>query len=110
MRTIIFLLTLSFTLKAEIFSKFDYVPNSDTAIRIAEAIWLPIYGQAIYKRKPFKATLVGDSIWYVTGSLQKSGYHINESGDTIFQAVRGGVPCALIDKKSGCVIKVYHSK
>lgn len=110
MKGIICILTICLTLKAASFSGNDYVPNSDTAIRIAEAIWLPIYGQTIYKRRPFKAVLVGDSAWFVTGSLPKSGYSINDVGDTVFIAVRGGVPCALINKKSGCIIKVYHSK
>jgi hypothetical protein len=110
MKGIICVLTICLTLKAASFSNSDYVPNSETAIKIAEAIWLPIYGQAIYKKTPFKSSLVGDSVWFVTGSLPKSGYTINESGDTVFIAVRGGVPCALINKKSGCVIRVYHTK
>lgn len=111
MKGIICLLTICFALKAESFSKNDYVPNSDTAIKIAEAVWLPIYGQAIYKKTPFKASLVGDSVWFVSGSLPKSNYNINDAGDTVsITATFGGVPCALIDKKSGCIIKVYHSK
>ena len=28
----------------------DYVPNKNTAIKIAEAIWLPIYGESIYRK------------------------------------------------------------
>lgn len=32
-----------------------YVPNKETAIKIAEAIWLPIYGNKIYNSKPFRA-------------------------------------------------------
>lgn len=30
----------------------NFVPNEQTAIRIAEAIWLPIYGEQIYESKP----------------------------------------------------------
>jgi len=46
-----------------------YVPNGQTAIKIAEAIWLPIFGESIYKEKPFKAILIKDRIWYVHGTL-----------------------------------------
>ena len=34
-----------------------YVSSDSTAIRIAIAIWLPIYGADIYKKQPFIATL-----------------------------------------------------
>lgn len=45
------------------------VPNEETAMRIAEAVWLPIYGSLIYGSRPFKARLVDDSIWVVEGTL-----------------------------------------
>lgn len=38
-------------------SNEGYVQGSETAIRIAEAVWLQIYGEDIYKEKPFVATL-----------------------------------------------------
>jgi hypothetical protein len=28
----------------------NYVPNEETAIKIAEAVWLPIYGEDIYNK------------------------------------------------------------
>lgn len=49
----------------------DIVPDEKTAIKIAEAIWLPKFGKDIYKKKPFKATLENDSIWHVKGTLEK---------------------------------------
>jgi ATP-dependent Clp protease ATP-binding subunit ClpC len=50
------------------------VPDAETAIRIAEAIWLPIYGaEAIEKHKPIQAELKYGVIWIVSGSLQKTG-------------------------------------
>jgi hypothetical protein len=87
----------------------DYVPDSATAIKIAEAIWLPIYGESIYKKQPFIAKLISDSIWIVTGSIPKSRVEIND-GDTIYTIIKGGVPYAIINKKDGCILKVYHTK
>ncbi len=48
----------------------DLVPNEKTAIAIAEAIWLPLYGKKVKKEKPFKATLY-DSVWIVEGYTPK---------------------------------------
>ena len=42
--------------------KAGFVPNSETAIKIAEAVWFPIYGNDIYDKKPFVAKLVDSTI------------------------------------------------
>ena len=45
-----------------------FVPDSATAVRIAIAAWIPIYGEnMITVEQPFAATLK-DSVWTVTGS------------------------------------------
>jgi hypothetical protein len=45
--------------------KNDYVPDSSTAIKIAEAVLLPIFGEEhIKSAKPFSADLTGD-VWDV---------------------------------------------
>lgn len=72
-----------------------YVPDEKTALTIAEAVWLPIYGESIYSKKPFKAHLDGDT-WIVAGSLPKG--------------FRGGVPEAEISRDNGCVLRVSHGK
>lgn len=72
------------------------VPNEETAIRIAEAVWLPIYGNDIYNSKPFQAKLIGDSIWVVEGTLPEG--HL------------GGVPYAALQKKDGKVLKISHGQ
>ena len=72
------------------------VPNQETAIRIAEAVWLPIYGRLIYDSKPFKAQLVDDSIWVVEGTLPKGSI--------------GGTPYAEIRKRDGKILKVSHGQ
>ena len=76
-------------------SKFDYVPDAITAMKIAEAVWLPIYGQEIYTQMPFKAKLIEGKIWQVEGTLKDA---------------LGGVPVAQIRKSDGKIILVTHGK
>ncbi|ACU60190.1 YbbC/YhhH family protein [Chitinophaga pinensis] len=77
-------------------SASDYVPDEETAKKIAEAIWLPIYGERIYDEKPYVVSLVGDSVWAVDGSLPKKK--------------RGGVAYIEIQKNDCKILKVIHSK
>jgi len=72
-----------------------YVPDEVTAIKIAEAVWLPIYGKEIYDYQPFKAIIVKDSIWEVSGTIHSS---------------LGGSPFAYIKKKDGKILDVYHEE
>ena len=72
-----------------------YVPDAKTAIIIAEAVWLPIYGESIYENKPFVAKLHGDA-WVVQGSLPAH--------------LVGGVPVAEISKITGEILRVSHGK
>jgi hypothetical protein len=76
--------------------RIDYVPNKETAIKIAEAIWLPIYGDEIYEKKPFVARLKNAKVWIVEGTLEKEEV--------------GGVPYIEIQKKDCKILKVYHGK
>ncbi len=74
-----------------------YVPDEETAIKIAVAVWTPIYGKKqIEKEKPYKAYLM-NGVWYVSGSLPK-GY------------IKGGVAEAEIAKSDGRIIKIIHGK
>ena len=69
---------------SEIFMPDDgCVPDNETAIRIAEAIWIPIYGDEIYERKPFIAELIGDSVWAVAGRKATSASPSNTSAETV---------------------------
>jgi len=68
-----------------------------TAIRIAVAVWEPIYGaDQIAGEKPYKATLA-DGVWTVTGSLPE---HMN----------RGGVAELDVEKGDGRILRVIHGK
>jgi len=73
-----------------------YVPDAATAIKIAVAVWEPIYGDAqIAKEKPYSAVLL-NGVWTVQGSLPKE--------------MLGGVAIAEIAKIDGRVIRVSHGK
>lgn len=76
--------------------KQGYVPDEQTAIAIAVAVWIPIYGrQQIENEKPYRASL-NDGIWTVTGSLPKG--------------FKGGTAEARISKDTGCILGVIHYK
>lgn len=73
-----------------------FVPDEKAAIRIAQAVWEPIYGaDHISREKPFSAKLQ-NGIWLVEGSLPKP--------------MPGGVALAEIDKKTGRIIRVSHGQ
>jgi hypothetical protein len=73
-----------------------YVPDKDTAIRIAVAVWEPIYGkEQIAGEKPYVATLT-ENVWTVRGSLP--------------EGCVGGVAEIDIRKDDGCILRVTHGK
>jgi len=72
------------------------VVRAETAIRIAEAVWLEHYGKGIYRTRPFRAELHGDE-WRVSGTAA------DDDG-------RGGIPCARIDGRNGRVIGILHTQ
>lgn len=73
-----------------------YVPNATTAEKIAEAVWLPIYGSSVLEEKPYKARIIGDSVWIVEGVLAHG-----KSGGTAYIEIR---------MKDCKVLKVTHGK
>ncbi len=76
--------------------KEGYVPDEKTAIRIAVAVWIPIYDERqIEKEKPYQAKL-DNGIWTVEGSLPKGWL--------------GGVAVAEIAKDDGCILRVSHGE
>ena len=77
--------------------KDGYVPNAETAINIAVAVWTPIYGaENIARQKPYRARLGTDGIWGVEGSLPEGWL--------------GGVALAEIAKVDGRIMRVSHGK
>ena len=79
--------------------KVGYVPDQATAVKIAEAVLVPIYGDQVLQQRPFKATLNGDR-WTVEGSFN------HPKGE----AWVGGVALIEIKKSSGEILKVTHGK
>ena len=74
-----------------------YVPDETTAIAIAKAVWIPIYGkEQIESEAPFVATLK-EGAWHVHGTLPK-GYY------------RGGTAEAVISKRDGQILRVIHGE
>lgn len=69
-----------------------YVNDANTAIKIAEAVWLPIFGDEIYDHTPFKAQLT-DSVWIVTGTVHTK---------------LGGAPRMVIGKRDGRILELFH--
>jgi hypothetical protein len=77
--------------------KNGFVPDAGTAIKIAVAVWEPIYGtNTLAQEKPYRAKLLTNTVWRVEGSLPR---------DTV-----GGVATAFIAKRDGRILDVYHTK
>jgi hypothetical protein len=81
--------------------KEGYVPDQGTAVRIAEAVLTPIYGQDIVNRqRPFRAVLA-KGVWTVTGTIRPG-----PPGALSF----GGVALVMIAKKDARILRVTHGK
>ena len=78
------------------------VPDEETAVKIAEVVWLPIYGEAIYDRLPFVAYYDGkEDVWYVRGTMPEA-----PPGKTLF----GGTPEMTIKRTDGQILFVSHGE
>lgn len=83
--------------------KKGMVPDKETAARIAEAIWLPIYGEEmIYNERPYQANLINDSVWVVWGSFEQP-----QDTNCIFH---GGAAFIAISKKDGRILQLLHEE
>jgi hypothetical protein len=80
--------------------KDGFVPNAETAVKIAEAVLIPVYGEKqILSERPFKAEL-HEEVWTVEGTL-----HCGE-GKHCF----GGTAVVKISKSTGQVLHMIHYK
>jgi hypothetical protein len=72
-----------------------FVPDEKTAIAIAVAAWLPLFGKKMIDReRPYNAVLK-DGIWTVTGTLKNAA---------------GGTAQAEISRDTGCILRISHGK
>jgi len=79
------------------FPKTGFVPDAKTAIAIAEAILVPIYGQKqIASERPFHAVLDKRGVWTVEGTLP--------SGSD------GGVAEIKLSRQDSRILYVMHGK
>ena len=77
-----------------------YVPDEQTAIAIAVAVWKPIYGRdKIEAEKPYHAVLRG-ATWIVEGSLPCTAGNV----------CAGGTAIAEISSKDGRILRVSHGQ
>jgi hypothetical protein len=77
-----------------------YVPDAATAIRIAVAVWSPIYGEKqIDSEKPYVASLK-DKVWTVVGTFHCPAVH----------HCVDGVALAEISKQDGTILRVIHGQ
>jgi hypothetical protein len=82
-----------------------FVPDSKTAVRVAEAVLIPVYGEKkIESERPFKAVLK-DGEWTVTGTLTCPDGHGGVSTLCL-----GGTAVVRIAKSDGRILFMTHYK
>lgn len=81
------------------------VPDSETAVKIAEAVLIPVYGkQKIESERPFNAKLK-NNIWTVSGTL-----HCPDGHGGITTHCFGGVAVVQLSKTNGRILSIVHYK
>ena len=74
-----------------------YVPDAKTAVNIAEAVLVPVYGKKqIESERPFTATLK-DGVWTVAGTLHCLGR-------------KGGVAVVRMAKQDARIVYMLHGQ
>jgi hypothetical protein len=82
-----------------------YVPDEATAVRIAEAVLIPVYGEKqIESERPFTARLK-KGVWTVAGTLKCSDGKGGFTTDCV-----GGVATVEISKQDARIISMIHYK
>jgi hypothetical protein len=86
----------------KLLDQLDAVPDRNTALKIAKAVWVPIYGRKNLNGYIYKVDLVeneGEYNWAISGVKR---FHV------IFK-INGGGPFIVIHKMTGKIINVGHS-
>ena len=87
--------------------KRNFVPDSETAVAIAEAVFTPVYGKKqIESERPFKATLK-DEVWTVAGTLYCPN---GEPQADKLPTCDGGVAVVKISRLDARIISLTHYK
>jgi len=83
-----------------------YVPDATTAVKIGEAVLVPVFGEKrIAAERPFHATLEGD-VWSVEGTL----YCPDGTLSTTTQMCKGGTAVVKLSKTDARILFMMHYK
>lgn len=86
--------------------KEGYVPDSSTAVQIAEAVLIPVYGKTqIESERPFTARLK-DGAWTIGGTLHCPG----DKGKKDDAICAGGVAVVTISRADARILSMIHYK
>jgi hypothetical protein len=78
-------------------SFYDAVPDEETALLIAEAVLVSVYGEEVLSKKPFNITYNNfRKAWIIVGTLPEG-----EEGD---------VPKIAIRKSDGMIMKIWYGE
>jgi hypothetical protein len=80
--------------------KEGFVPDEETAIAIAKAVWKPIYGNLDEEYGEYEGVLFKDSIWRVRVPAISKG----------LLKIDGGSPWAEIRKTDGKILRVFFTR
>jgi NTF2 fold immunity protein len=85
--------------------KDGFVPDPKTAVKIAEAVLIPVYGEKqIESERPFKAVLE-NGVWTVSGTL-----HCHDGKGGVTTVCVGGTAEVKLSKTDGRILKMIHYK
>jgi len=85
--------------------KDGFVPDSTTAVKIAEAVLIPVYGrEKVESERPFNATLE-NGVWTVTGTL-----HCRDKSGNVTTECDGGTAEVKLSKADGRIVRMLHYK
>ena len=80
----------------------NLVPDRATAVRIAEAILIPIYGESTIKgERPFNARLANDT-WFVEGTMRDGPLGLFPN--------LGGVALVQLSRTNAMILRVTHGR
>jgi hypothetical protein len=82
-----------------------YVPDAGTAVKIAEAVLIPVYGgKQVASEEPCKASLK-HGVWTVAGTL-----HCPDGKGEITTNCVGGTAVVKISKRDARILSMIHYK
>jgi len=85
--------------------KGGFVPDPQTAVKIAEAVLIPVYGKKLIEsERPFSAKLE-NGVWNVAGTLQ-----CPDGKEGVIALCKGGVAEVKLLKKDGRILSMIHGK